>query len=103
MLRNPLIIPDLRELLREGEQEGLREFFEDYHPARVAEVLEDLEPEEADAIFGLLEPRMRADVMSYLDTEHQLRLVEAMPSEGVAELLRLDAARRPGRPRQPHG
>ncbi len=89
MLRNPLLIPDLRELLREGEQEALREFFEDYHPARIGEVLEDLEPDEADAIFGLLEPRIRADVMSYLDSDHQLRLVEAMPTESVADLLRL--------------
>jgi magnesium transporter len=89
MLNNPLLIPDLRELLRDGEQEALREFFAEFHPARVAEVLEDLEPDEADAIFGLLEPRVRAEAMSYLPSESQTRIVEALPPPEAAELLHL--------------
>ena len=65
-----------------------REFLADHHPARVAEVVEDLGPGEGDAVFGLLEPR-RAEVMSYLEPETQVRLVEAMPPSSAAELLHL--------------
>jgi magnesium transporter len=89
MMRNPLLVPDLREFIRAGETEALREFLDEYHPARVGEVVEDLGPGEGDAVFGLLEPRARADVMSYLEPETQVRLVEAMPPDSAAELLHL--------------
>lgn len=88
MLRNPLLVPDLRELIRDGEQEALRDFFGDHHPAGIAEMIEDMEPAEGDAIIGVLEPRLRAEVISYLDGEHQVRLVEAMPPPEAGELLR---------------
>jgi magnesium transporter len=89
MLRNPLLIPDLREMLQGGEADGLREFFADYSPPRIAEVLEDLEPEEGDAIFGLLESRARAGVMGYLDPSIQVRIAETIPAADATELLRL--------------
>jgi len=88
-MRNPLLVPDLRELMRDGETDALRDFFGDLHPATVAEVLEDMEPEEADTVFALLEPRARAEVMSYLDGETQVRIVEAMPTPDAAELFHL--------------
>lgn len=88
-MRNPLLVPDLRELIQAGESNALREFFEDQHPARVAEVIEDLEPAEGDTIFGLLPPRKRAEVMSYLDTERQVRLIEGMTPDDAAALLHL--------------
>src|SRR5262245_14393203 len=88
-MRNPLLVPDLRELLHAGETAVLRDFLSDYHPARVAEVIEDLGPGEGDTVFGLLEPRPRAGVMSYLDHETQVRLVERMEPADAAALLHL--------------
>jgi magnesium transporter len=88
-MRNPLLVPDLRELMQAGETAALREFFADYHPANVAEVLEDLEPDEGDTIFGLLEPRARAAVMSYLAPEGQVRIVEGIPTADAAALFHL--------------
>jgi magnesium transporter len=88
-MRNPLLVPDLRELIQAGEISAVREFFEDHHPARVAEMIEDLEPAEGDAILGVLEPRIRAHVMSYLGTERQVAIVEKMAPADAAALLRL--------------
>jgi magnesium transporter len=88
-MRNPLLVPDLRELIQAGESNALRDFFADQHPARVAEVLEDLEPAEGDTIFALLPPRSRAQVMSYLGPDHQVRIVEGMTPDDAAELLHL--------------
>ena len=51
-MRHPLLVPDLRELIHDGEIAGLRDFFADYHPGRVAELMEDLETDEGDALFG---------------------------------------------------
>jgi magnesium transporter len=88
-MRNPLLVPDLRELLRDGEDAALREFFSDQHPAHVAEMVEDLGAEEGDTVLGLLPPRLRAEVLSYLDTERQVRTVERMSPADAAGLLHL--------------
>jgi magnesium transporter len=88
-MRNPLLVPDLRELLQAGETAALSEFLADYHPARVAEVVEDLGPGEGDTMFGLLAPRARAEVMSYLEPETQVRIVAGMTPADAAALLHL--------------
>ena len=88
-MRNPLLVPDLRELIQAGETAALREFFADHHPARVAEIIEDLGPSEGDTAFGLLPARSRADILSYFDSEHQGKVVEAMSPAEAAALLHL--------------
>lgn len=88
-MRNPLLVPDLRELLQAGETAALGEVLTEFHPARVAEIIEDLGPGEGDRMFGLPEPRHRAEVMSYLEPETQVRLVEAMAPDDAASLLHL--------------
>ncbi len=88
-MRHPLLVPDLRELIRDGEAAVLRDFFAEHHPRRLAEIIEDLETDDGDALFRILPPRDRADVFSYLDESRQLRLVQAMPPKETAELLHL--------------
>jgi magnesium transporter len=89
MLRNPLLVPDLRELIQAGETAALRDFFADQHPGHVAEIIEDLGPEEGDAALALLTDRLRASVMSYVDPERQVRVVESMTPVEAAALLHL--------------
>jgi magnesium transporter len=88
-MRHPLLVPDLRELIHDGEIAGLRDFFADYHPGRVAELVDDLDTDDGDALFGILPPRNRADILNYLDHDRQARLVKAMPPKDAAELLHL--------------
>ncbi|MFO0949882.1 MAG: magnesium transporter [Isosphaeraceae bacterium] len=88
-MRNPLLVPDLRELLRGGEGEALRDFFSDHHPAQVAEIVEDLETIDGDAVLGLLPARQRAEVFGYLDRDHQVSTVERMAPGEAASLLHL--------------
>ncbi len=89
MVRNALLVPDLRELIQGGEVAALREFIEDQHPGRTAELIEDLEADDGDSLFRILLPRHKAEVLSYLDVESQNRIVEAMPVPEAAELLHL--------------
>ncbi len=86
-MHNPLLIPDLRELIHDGEVAGLRDFFADYHPGRIAELIDDLETSDGDTLFRMLPPRNRADILSYLDNARQVRLVEEMPPQEAAQLL----------------
>jgi magnesium transporter len=89
MLRNPLLVPDLRELIRLGETAALREFLADHHPAHLAEIIEDLGDKEGDEALALLSDRTRAEVMSYVEPERQVRFVEAMPPVEAAALLHM--------------
>jgi magnesium transporter len=89
MLRNPLLVPDLRELIRAGETLALSEFLADHHPGHVAEIIEDLGDSEGDTALRLLPDRTRAEVMSYVEPERQVRVVEAMPPADAASLLHL--------------
>jgi magnesium transporter len=86
-MRNPLLVPDLRELIQAGETAALRDFFGDHHPADIAEMLEDLEPSEGDTIVDLLPTRLRAQLLSYFDSDRQVRLVAAMSPAEAAGLL----------------
>jgi len=88
-MRNPLLLPDLRELIHGGEDAALREFLGDQHPGRVAEFIEDLPDGDGDAVFRILDPRERAEVLSYFENDEQNRLVESMPPKEAAELLRV--------------
>ena len=89
MLRNPLLVPDLRELIRAGETSALAEFLADHHPGHVAEIIEDLGDDEGDAALMLLPDRARAEVMSYVEPERQVRVVERMAPADAASLLHL--------------
>jgi magnesium transporter len=86
-MRHPLLVPDLRELIRDGELAAVRDFLAEYHPGRVAELMEDLETQDGDALFGILPPRNRAAVLSYLDHARQVRLFTVLPPKEAAELL----------------
>jgi len=86
-MRHPLLVPDLRELIRDGEVAGLRDYLAEHHPGRVAELIEDLEAGDGDALFRVLPARNRAEVLSYLDPGRQVKLVEVMPAQEAAELL----------------
>ena len=88
-MRNPLLVPDLRELIEAGEHSVLRDFFADHHPAQVAEMIEDLEPHEGDTVVGLLPERLQAEVLSYVGSDRQTRIVSRMESAEAAGLLHL--------------
>ncbi len=88
MLRNPLLVPDLRELIHSGETEALQEFLAEQHPAHVAEIVEDLD-DEGDEVLRTMAERLRAQVISYVTPERQVRVVEAMSPVDAAQLLHL--------------
>jgi magnesium transporter len=86
-MRNPLLAPDLRELIAERDEAGLREFFVGHHHADSAELLDDLRPEEVLFVLKLLDGRERAAVFSYLDSTLQEGVTGLMERGGLAALL----------------
>ncbi|MBN1420920.1 MAG: magnesium transporter [Planctomycetes bacterium] len=79
-----LILPDVQNMIEEGEWVDVKETLENLHPADVAEILEHITPEEAARVFRLLDLEDRADTLEHLEEDDQVRLVEKVGVDAVA-------------------
>ena len=84
---NPLLAPDLKELVDAADGENLRAFCTECHPASVGEFLSALKPEDIHYVLRLVEPQLRAEIFSNLDESVQEDTAELLPREELAELL----------------
>jgi len=85
--KNPLLVPELRELLAAEDHTTLRDFCQETHPAAVAELIAALSHEEAWAVLRHAEPVLRAEIFSHLDEETQVEMVASLSRGEVARLL----------------
>lgn len=86
-MKNPLLVPEFQELLESGQENALREFCQDCHPATIGELVSALDPTQAWAVLKLAEPVRRAEIFSHLDEEEQEELVEILRREEIARLF----------------
>jgi magnesium transporter len=95
-----LLQNELKLMLVEDDDEGLREFAVGLHPVSVAEALEDLPDDDVWSLFARAPLSNQAEIFGFLPLDQQERLVEgagrermsrlieAMPSDERASLLR---------------
>ncbi len=86
-MKNPLLAPDLREIISKRDVKSLRDFCEHSHPALVAEFLSALEPKEIWEVLTLLKPSLRAEIFSHLDLDLQIKLTENLTRQELAQLV----------------
>ena len=86
-MANPLLAPDLEELIAEGDGEALRQFCTGCHPASVGEFLSALSPENIRKVLLLLDPAVRAEIFSNLDDSVQEDTVDVLSRDELASLL----------------
>ena len=84
---NTLYLPELREMLAEGNTAELQEFCTALHPARTAEFMEGLTPEEAWAVLQHAALALRAEIFRYLDEPKQVAILEHSDRAQIAELV----------------
>jgi magnesium transporter len=102
---DPLLLPELREMLIENDVRAMHEFCEVFHPGVVAENLEALPAAECwrvlsqaggyrrGEIFGFLTVPRQMELVATIDKPHLSALLEEMaPDDRVALLKRLDEA-----------
>lgn len=75
------ILDDMESFLQNNDDEKIREFIENVHPADIAEVLVDLEDEDQNRLFTLLPWDMATDVLEDINSETFSRLIRALPIE----------------------
>ncbi len=82
-----LIIPDICELIAEGDLDALAEVLNSWLPADVAALLEELTIEQRLKILPLLERQRRVLAFEHLGLESQSHLLQALPEAAAADLL----------------
>ena len=85
--KNPLVVPELRELLAAGDTKALQDFCESGHPATIAEMIAPLEAPEAWSVLRQADPFLRADIFGHLESDLQMAILEPLPRDEIARLM----------------
>jgi magnesium transporter len=86
-MKNPLLVPELREMLSSDRVDELRDFCEVTPPEMAAEFLGALSMEELREVLELLEPEGRGRLFGFFDEDVKLALLEGVSQERAMELL----------------
>lgn len=84
---NPLLLPELREMLQAGDTEAMAEFCDALHPGVAAEVLESLDDAEIWEVLSHSPVNQQVQIFSFLTLARQEELVQATGRERVSALL----------------
>lgn len=86
-MKLPLLVPELREAIAEGNAEELRLFCQSGHPSVIADFISALTPREAWEVLRHADLPLRAEIFSHLDKDIQIDTSEIMKREDLARLL----------------
>ncbi len=84
---NTLYLPELREMLADGDGLGLREFGEVLHPARAAEFMAGLSPAEAWQVLQAVDVSRRTEIFGYLEEPMRISIVETVDPAQITPLV----------------
>ncbi len=85
--KNPILIPELREMLAAKNARALNEFVKANHPGIVAELISALDVKEAWELLRQVDSPHRAEIFSHLDEDLQVAMVENVRREEIASIL----------------
>lgn len=86
-MANPLLIPELREMLAEQNVAELEEFCTALNAGRTAEFMEGLEDHELWSVLQYAQPDRRAEIFGYFEEQRQVELLEEQNLDEVASLI----------------
>lgn len=84
---DPLLLPELREMLIENDTRAMKEFCEVLYPGVVAENLEALTDDEVWQILSQTDGRKQAEIFEFFDIARQKELVEHVDRERLSGLI----------------
>lgn len=84
---NPLLLPDLRQMLEEDDAQGLAEFCMALHPAVTAEVLEGLEADDIWRVLSNCNLERQVEIIEFMDLPQQAELVTKLDRGRLSKLL----------------
>ena len=87
MISNTLYLPELREMLAQHDEAGLREFCVAVHPAAAAEFTDGLTLTVAWEVLKHTDSVTRSEIFSFYDLARQVEIIEALDRDEMAELI----------------
>ncbi len=87
MTANPILLPELRSMITEGDAQGLREVAEELHPATVAEFSEGLDPAEIWTLLDSVPVDRQAEIFPYYPMPEQVALLQLADRPKAGQLL----------------
>ena len=98
MLYNPLLLPELREMLSTGDEEELSAVMTELHPATIADFSEGLSVEETWQLLDHASVERQAEVFSFFPLDKQVEMVSGVGPRADVEAAGGHVARRSRRP-----
>ena len=86
-MSNPILVPELLDLLDSGDTETLRQVILDQHPAHMAEFIAALEDPDVWRVLGALKQTDAAELFSHFDLERQVQLASGANRQAMARML----------------
>jgi magnesium transporter len=86
-MHDPLLLPELREMLIENDAQAMQEFCEVFHPGVVAENLEALSTAECWSVLSHTDLRRRVEVFEFFALSRQMELVATLDKKDLSALL----------------
>jgi len=85
--KNPLLVPELRNLLANGNTKALQEFCSEGHPADIAELISALPGQEALSLLSYIDLPLRAEIFSHLDDDLQVEMIDILRREEIVRIV----------------
>ena len=82
-----LLLPELKELIRQRDFAQLREILSEFHAPDLAEILDDLEPADTAVLLRILPKELAAAVFEHIPLAGQEELLHALGDVDVAKIL----------------
>jgi magnesium transporter len=86
-MKNPILAPELREMITAGNFKALRDFCEAGHPAVVAELISTLSAGEVWQVLRHSDLPLRSEIFSHLDEDLQVDMVGILHRQDIARLI----------------
>jgi len=84
---NPLLLPELREMLSSGDEKSISEVLTELHPATVADFSEGLTDEETWRLLDYAPVERQAEVFSFFPLNKQVEMVSGVGRDRMSKLL----------------
>ncbi len=82
-----LVLPDVRDLVRDGSPQEIAEALASFHSADIADLIEELEEDDARRLLMGLADEQRVEAFEQLEPEVQSRIFERLTGEEMATLV----------------
>jgi magnesium transporter len=86
-MKNPLIIPEIKDLLKKKKKSILKSFMQEHHPQEIAEYIQLLRPSEIWQLFNLVDTKLSVEIFSAFDKDVQAELAAGSMRKNIALLL----------------